>query len=30
VFFTPVTNAGPNGVTAVSGVSTTSTTGGTP
>jgi Tfp pilus assembly protein PilN len=30
VFFTPVANAGPNGVTAVSGVSTTSTTGGTP
>jgi len=30
VFFSPVTNAGPNGVTAVSGVSTTSTTGGTP
>jgi Tfp pilus assembly protein PilN len=30
VFFTPVANAGPNGVTAVSGVSSTSTTGGTP
>lgn len=31
VFFTPVVNAGPNGVTAVSGVTATSgTTGGTP
>jgi Tfp pilus assembly protein PilN len=30
VFFTPVANAGANGVTAVSGVSNTSTTGGTP
>ena len=30
VFFTPVTNAGPNGVTAISGVTpTTTTTGGT-